>query len=217
MATTVAGSRDALPSRLYVICDVEALARVSWEPLAFVDACLSAGATFFQIRAKTLEAGAFAALTRRILARVSGAATVIVNDRVDVALVTGASGAHVGQDDLSPGAVREQLGPTALVGVSTHTEQQLAVALVAPVSYVAIGPVFGTTSKDTGYDARGLSMVAHAREAAGSRMPIVAIGGVTPERAAEVMRAGADAVAVIGGLVGPDPGACVARYLDQLV
>lgn len=216
MPTEPAGTTAVLPSRLYVICDVAALGAASWEPLAFLDACLEGGARVFQLRAKTLEAGAFAALTRRVLARTGADATVVVNDRVDVALVTGASGAHVGQEDLAPAAARAQLGDGAIVGVSTHTETQVQRAALEPVSYIAVGPVFGTVSKDTGYDAVGVAMIERARAIAGARMPLVAIGGITPERAAEACRAGADAVAVIGGLIGPDPRALVRSYLDRL-
>ncbi|MGE0393220.1 MAG: thiamine phosphate synthase [Vicinamibacterales bacterium] len=216
MAIERADRTAALPSRLYVICDVDALEAASWEPVAFVDACLEAGASLFQLRAKRLDAGAFAALTRRVLARAGTSATVIVNDRVDVALVTGAGGAHVGQEDLAPAAARAQLGDAAIVGVSTHTEAQLAEAARQPVSYVAVGPVFGTATKDTGYAPVGVELIARAREIAGAGMPLVAIGGITPDRAADAVRAGADAVAVIGGLIGPQPGALVARYLDRL-
>jgi len=210
-----AGSTGVLPSRLYVICDVDALAAASWDPVAFLDACLDAGASLFQLRAKTLDAGAFAALTRRVLAR-AGSATVIVNDRVDVALVTGAAGAHVGQEDLTPAAARAQLGASAIVGLSTHTDAQVRDAVREPISYVAVGPVFGTRTKDTGYSAVGVELIEHARAIVGTQMPIVAIGGITPERAVDACRAGADAVAVIGGVIGPDPRALVRSYLDRL-
>ena len=216
MATERAATARLLPSRLYAICDVDALAAARWEPLAFLDACLDAGATLFQLRAKSLDAGAFAALTRQALARAGSAATILVNDRVDVALVTGAPGVHLGQDDLSPDAARAQLGTGALVGLSTHTTAQLRAAAAQPVSYVAVGPVFGTVTKDTGYEPVGTALVAEARAIIGDRLPLVAIGGITPDRAADVVRAGADAVAVIGGLIGPDPGALVQCYLDRL-
>jgi thiamine-phosphate pyrophosphorylase len=212
-----AGTQPALPSRLYVICDVTALEAASWEPLAFLDACLDGGARFFQLRAKTLDAGAFAALTRRVLARAGSAATVVVNDRADVARVTGAAGVHVGQEDLAPAAARAQLGPGAIVGVSTHTGAQMQRAALEPVSYMAVGPVFGTVTKDTGYEPVGVAAIEQARAIARARMPIVAIGGITPERAVDACRAGADAVAVIGGVIGPDPRALVRDYLDRLL
>lgn len=216
MATERAGTARPLPSRLYAICDVDALAAAGWQPLAFLDACLDAGACLFQLRAKSLDAGAFAALTRQALARAGSSATILVNDRVDVALVTGAPGVHVGQDDLAPRVARSQLGERAVVGVSTHTETQISDALREPVSYLAVGPTFGTATKDTGYAPVGLGMLARARDMAGDDLSIVAIGGITPDRAAGVVRAGADAVAVIGGLIGTDPGSLVRRYLDRL-
>lgn len=216
MPTDRAGADIVLPSRLYAICDVDALTAASWEPVAFLDACLEAGACLFQLRAKHLDAGALAALTRRMLARAGAAATVIVNDRVDVALATGAAGAHVGQEDLAPASARAQLGDAAVIGVSTHTDAQLADAARQPVSYIAVGPVFGTATKDTGYEPVGVELIARARAIVGARMPLVAIGGITPQGAVDACRAGADAVAVIGGLIGPDPRALVRSYLDRL-
>lgn len=205
------------PSPLYVILDVDALAEAALAPLAFLDACLEAGARLFQVRAKSGGAGACADLARAMMARTGGSGgLVIVNDRVDVAMVTGAAGVHLGQQDLAPGAARTQLGKTAILGLSTHTESQAHAALAEPVSYLAIGPVFRTATKATGYDAVGLAMVERVSVLAASRCPVVGIGGITPGNAREVIQAGASAVAVIGGLVGTDPGSLVKRYLDCL-
>lgn len=124
---------------------------------------------------------------------------------------------HVGQDDLTPADVRRVLGPAAIVGLSTHTEAQLAAALDEPVSYVAVGPVFGTTTKDTGYEAVGLQLVERAAVRAAGRLPVVAIGGITLDSAAAVIGAGATSVAVITDLlVGGDPKARVQAFLDRL-
>lgn len=200
-----------------MILDVEALAQAALSPLTFLDACLAAGARVFQLRAKTWGAGAFADLAQAVMARTAGTgAVVIINDRVDVALVTGASGAHVGQADLAPVAARAQLGAHAILGVSTHSEAQVRAAISEPVSYIAVGPVFETATKVTGYSAVGLALVTHARALAGSLCPVVGIGGITPANAPDVIAAGADAVAVIGGVMGPDPCALVSRYLDRL-
>ncbi|MEQ1896226.1 MAG: thiamine phosphate synthase [Vicinamibacterales bacterium] len=205
------------PSRLYVILDVETLAQAALAPLTCLDACLNAGARVFQLRAKTCGAGAFADLARSVLARTAGTGSVvIINDRVDVAMVSGASGAHVGQEDLAPVAARAQLGAHAIIGLSTHTDAQVRAAISEPVSYIAVGPVFETTTKATGYSAVGLAMVARARELGGPRCPVVGIGGITPANAPDVIAAGAAAVAVIGGVIGPDPAALVARYLDRI-
>lgn len=119
---------------------------------------------------------------------------------------------HVGQDDIPARAARKQLGAAAIVGLSTHSLNQIDSARSEPVSYVAVGPVFGTSTKETGYQAVGLELVriAAARSAG---LPIVAIGGITLDRAQEVLAAGASAVAVISDLLASgDPAARVAAY-----
>lgn len=128
--------------------------------------------------------------------------------------MSGAAGVHVGQEDLPPAAVRRLLGPAAVVGFSTHTSEQIERASVEPISYVAIGPVFGTRTKDTGYIAVGLDKVAEAaRRARG--LPVVAIGGVTLATVAAVWEAGASSVAVISDLLeGGDPARRVRAYLQ---
>lgn len=180
-------------------------------------AVLDGGATFIQIRAKPLESGPLAELCDAsvAIARPYGA-QIIVNDRVDVARMSGAAGVHVGQDDLPPADARRLLGPDAVIGFSTHSVEQFTAALAEPVSYLAVGPIFGTATKDTGYAAVGLALVADAARQAGA-MPIVAIGGITLERAPSVLAAGATAVAVIGDLLaGGDPRGRTRRYLQAL-
>jgi thiamine-phosphate pyrophosphorylase len=119
---------------------------------------------------------------------------------------------------LAPRAVRTVVGDDAVVGLSTHTVEQLERALDEPVSYVAIGPVFGTATKETGYEAIGLERVADAsRRAAARGLPLVAIGGITVHNARAVVDAGAAAVAVIGDLLATgDPEARVRAYLERL-
>jgi thiamine-phosphate pyrophosphorylase len=150
--------------------------------------------------------------------RVAGlyGASIIVNDRIDVALMSGAAGTHVGQQDVAPGDARRLLGPSAILGYSTHTPAQLDAASYEPVSYIAVGPVFGTRTKVTGYEPVGLAMVAEAvRRSKG--LPVVAIGGITLETAPAVIAAGASAVAVIGDLLtGGDPRGRVAAYVHAL-
>jgi len=111
-----------------------------------------------------------------------------------------AAGVHVGQDDLPPMAVRNLLGPAAVVGFSTHTSGQVERAAQEPISYIAIGPVFGTRTKDTGYTAVGLAQVTEAANRS-KGLPVVAIGGITLETAASVWEAGASSVAVISDLL----------------
>ena len=181
-------------------------------------AYLSGGARLLQLRAKALDGGPFLDLASSILdaARRAGAA-VIINDRADIAVLSGADGVHVGQEDLSPSDVRRIVGDDMLVGLSTHTPDQIASALTAPISYMAIGPVFSTVTKATGYDGIGLDAVREAaRRAAAAGLPVVAIGGITLDTAADVIAAGARSVAVITDLLGSDPASRVRQYLASL-
>ena len=158
----------------------------------------------------------FLAAASAIVARASASgATVIVNDRADIARLSGAAGVHVGQDDLSPGQVRGILGPDAIVGLSTHTTEQLDRALREAIDYVAIGPVFGTGTKATGYEPIGVESVrAAAARCTADGVPLVAIGGITRDRARDVLAAGARSVAVISDLLaGGDPAARVREFL----
>jgi len=177
---------------------------------------LRGGARFLQIRAKDASGAEFLAIaTRMVELGHAHDALVIVNDRADIARLSGADGVHVGQDDLSPADVRTVVGDRAIVGLSTHTVEQLTVAVLQPVTYVAVGPVFGSVTKATGYEAVGLDMVraaaACAREA---NLPLVAIGGITLQTAASVLEAGAASVAVIGDLLATgDPEGRVRAFL----
>jgi thiamine-phosphate pyrophosphorylase len=145
---------------------------------------------------------------------------VIVNDRADIARFSLADGVHVGQDDLEPAMVRQILGGNAMVGVSTHSLEQVRAAARLPIDYIAVGPVFGTASKETGYSAVGTELVSQACAAlaeAGLDTPIVAIGGITLERAPSVVAAGASSVAVISDLLATgDPENRVREYLSAL-
>jgi thiamine-phosphate pyrophosphorylase len=171
-----------------------------------------------QIRAKVLPSGEFLSLCDRVVgAAAKYDAVVLVNDRVDLARMSGAAGVHVGQDDVPAAAARAQLGETAIVGTSTHTLDQIDRAAREPVTYIAVGPVFGTATKDTGYQPIGLEMVsAAAKRAAG--IPVVAIGGITLDTATAPIEAGAWSVAVISDLLtGGDPTRRVAQFLDRLL
>jgi thiamine-phosphate pyrophosphorylase len=144
-------------------------------------------------------------------------AIVIVNDRADIAVLAAAAGVHVGQEDLTPVDVRRVTGPGALVGYSTHTHDQIETALREPISYFAIGPVFSTATKATGYDAVGYGAVRHAAaRGASAGLPVVAIGGITLDTAPRVVEAGAAAVAIITDLLAGDPEARVRQYLSAL-
>lgn len=196
---------------------MDVAARAGWAPAALARAYLDGGARLIQVRAKSMASGPLLELCDTIVrdARAAGAA-VIVNDRVDVARLSGAQGVHVGQEDLPPAAARAQLGADAIVGFSTHSVGQARAALALPVSYIAVGPVFGTQTKDTGYAAVGLDLIRAVAALPGAR-PITAIGGITLENVRSVIAAGAAAAAVITDLLtGGDPAARVRAYLQCL-
>ena len=203
--------------RLYAIVDGGSASRAGRTPVDLARAYLDGGARFLQLRAPGIDTGTLVEWTREIvdLAAPRGA-RVVVNDRCDVALMSGADGVHVGQDDLPAGVARDLLGPAAVLGLSTHDASQVEAARHQPVSYLAVGPVYDTRTKQTGYAAVGLAAVRQAARAAGDR-PVVAIGGITLETAPAVVAAGAASVAVISDLLaGDDPVRRVRAYLDVL-
>jgi thiamine-phosphate pyrophosphorylase len=204
--------------RLYPIVDTEVAARAGWAPRDLARAYLNGGARLLQLRAKTLASGALLDLAAAMVEDANAAAAmVIVNDRADIARLAGATGVHVGQEDLPPVSVREVVGDDAVVGVSTHTDAQIAQALSEPISYLAVGPVFATTTKMTGYEEVGLPLVrAAARVAAEKGIPVAAIGGITIATAASVIDAGATSLAVITDLVSADPEKRIRQYLAAL-
>ncbi|HJQ31898.1 MAG TPA: thiamine phosphate synthase [Pyrinomonadaceae bacterium] len=159
------------------------------------------GAGVVQLREKRLPPREFYREAEEALkvARSFGA-KLIINDRADIALAVGADGVHLGQDDMPPEAARSLLGDAAVVGFSTHNVEQAIEAARLPVTYVAIGPVFATSSKEKPDPVVSLEGVRRVRAAVGA-VPLVAIGGVTAETAPRVLEAGADSLAVIGALV----------------
>lgn len=205
-------------SPLHAVLDDDVARAAGWTVPALARACLAGGAGCLQVRAKSLASGALLEICDEVVAMARPAgAVVLVNDRADLARLSGASGVHLGQTDIPPAAARRLVGEQAVVGLSTHTLDQARAALVAPVDYVAIGPVFGTTTKATGYAAVGLELVGRVAAAAGPSKPVVAIGGVTLGRARSVLDAGASAVAVISDLLATgDPEARVREYLQAL-
>jgi len=165
-----------------------------------------------------MPSGPFLELALAIVADVRKAnATLIVNDRADIAVLSGAHGLHVGQTDLAPDDARRVIGPSPLLGLSTHTKEQWEAAVREPVSYIAIGPVFGTGTKATGYNAVGLAIVEQASSTAAAHgLPAVAIGGITIDNARSVIDAGAMSVAVISDLLTGDPEARCRDFLRAL-
>jgi len=139
----------------------------------------------------------------------------MINDRVDVAIAVGAQGVHLGQDDLPPEAARKLLGETAIVGYSTHNVDQALEAVKLPIDYLAIGPIFPTTSKTDTFPVLGLEGLRAVRNATGD-FPLVAIGGITHANARDAVEAGADSVAVISALLSdPDRITQMTRSLIQ--
>jgi thiamine-phosphate pyrophosphorylase len=161
------------------------------------------GATLVQLREKRLSPRDFYREAEAALrvAREFGA-QLIINDRADLALALGADGLHVGQDDLPPEAARRLLGQAAIIGFSTHSLEQAIAAARLPLDYVAIGPVFATTTKANPDPVVGLEGLRRVRVAIGSKFPLVAIGGITLENAPDVWQAGADSLALISALLG---------------
>ena len=203
--------------RLYAIVDAGSATCAGLTPVHLARAYLDGGARLLQLRAPGADTRTQFEWARDIVALAAPrGARVVVNDRCDVALMSGAAGVHVGQDDLPATAVRKLLGPAAVVGLSTHDAPQLEDALAQPISYLAVGPVLDTRTKDTGYAAVGLEAVRRAARAAGG-LPVVAIGGITLDTAPAVIAAGAASVAVVSDLLaGGDPAGRVRAYLDVL-
>lgn len=204
----------AFPSPLYAIVDV---GEHGPEPIAFGCALLAGGARLLQLRWKGAPSGAFVEAARALAraARAEGA-LLVVNDRVDVALAAGADGVHLGQDDLPLVEARAIAGARLRIGLSTHTIEQATAPEAAAADYLAFGPIFATTSKETGYHPRGLELLAEIRRRVPAR-PLVAIGGVGLENARSVRAAGADAVAMISALgAGSDPAARTREILARL-
>ncbi|MGH9162577.1 MAG: thiamine phosphate synthase [Vicinamibacteraceae bacterium] len=205
------------PPTLYAIVDADVARSAGYGVVELAERYLAGGARWLQLRAKGASSRALLEWVEAIQASVAArSGCLIVNDRVDLSLVSGADGVHLGQDDLPIDAVRRLLGPTAVVGLSTHTRRQVDLALRLAVSYIAVGPVFMTHTKAAAADVVGLDLVRYAARHAGAR-PVVAIGGITLARAPEVIAAGASAVAVISDLLaGSNPEARTRAFVERL-
>jgi len=180
----------------YPILDPLQAAKRGLDSMEVARALLAAGAEWIQFRHKGPYTRADYNLAAELgrLVREAGAKYVI-NDRVDIALMAGADGVHVGQDDLPPSAVRKIAADRLFIGYSTHNEAQLRAGDQEPVDYLALGPLFGTTSKQNPDLTVGVAELSRLRTL--SSRPLVAIGGITRNNAAEAFEAGADSVAVI--------------------
>lgn len=199
--------------RLYPITDT-AISGLSHA--AQVEQLAAGGATFIQLREKRSSPREFylAALEAMSLARRLGV-QIIVNDRLDIALAIKADGLHLGQTDLPPDRARLLLGESRIVGYSTHSLEQALAADLTSVDYLAIGPVFMTSTKENPDPTVGLEMLSLIRSRINK--PLVAIGGITLANAPSVIEAGADSVAVISDLLcGRNIAERTKDYLNQL-
>jgi len=194
-------------ARLYFVCDARPHGE---DPEALLRAALSGGADIVQLREKELgraEIERAAATFRRVCDTYS--ALFIVNDDPDLARSCDADGVHVGQDDVSAEEARALLGPDAIVGLSTHSEQQIAAAAGRPVDHISVGPIWETPTK-AGRPAVGLGLISHAAEHAPH--PFFAIGGIDAGNAAEVVAAGAERLCVVRAIRdAADPAAAAAE------
>ena len=183
-----------LQSRLYAIADAS-----FGDPVELAQKLFDGGARLVQVRNKKAGARELLRQVERVLEFAPSDAQVVVNDRVDVALIAGAGGVHLGQTDLPPEEARRILGDGRIVGFSTHNLEQALKADQLPVDYVAVGPIYPTTSKENADPVLGIENLEAIRQAV--RKPIVAIGGIRLEAAQEVLRAGASSIAVISDIL----------------
>jgi thiamine-phosphate pyrophosphorylase len=194
--------------RIYPIIDVSCFASRE-QIFPFADALVRAGCTWIQYRNKAGSSRDMLSDARELRRRVSLGVMLVMNDRADLALAAGFDGVHVGQDDLPVESVRRVVGAQFIVGTSTHNPEQLALADRTSADYLAIGPVYATASKAHPDPVVGVEGVRRAKDL--TRKPLVAIGGISADRAQAVIKAGADSLALISSLM-PDPMKSLAQF-----
>jgi thiamine-phosphate pyrophosphorylase len=196
--------------RLYAIADAS-----FGDPVRLTDNLFKGGARLVQVRNKKGSTRELLNQVDCILSLAPDGAKLIVNDRTDVALVARAGGVHLGQADLPPAKARQILGPGPMIGISTHNKGQALEAEKLPVDYIAVGPIFSTTSKENPDPVIGLESLAEICKAI--RKPVVAIGGIKLENVVGVLQAGASSVAVIRDVLdAPDIASRVQRWIEAL-
>lgn len=196
-------------ARLYFVCD----ARPATDLESLLRAALTGGADIVQLREKELgraEIERAAGTFRRIADTFS--ALFVLNDDPELARICDADGVHVGQDDVSAEQAREVLGPDAIVGLSTHSEEQIAASAGRPVDYISVGPVWETPTKE-GRPGVGLELISHA--ASNAPHPFFAIGGIDPSNACEVVAAGAERLCAVRAIRDAADPEAAARELRQ--
>lgn len=200
-------------AKLYVIMDATLLKTTE---LACAEELAQAGVELIQYRNKTSSSRNYFEISQSLSSffRARGA-HFIVNDRAEIAAIAGASGVHVGQEDLSVESARAVCGPGMWVGVSTHNIEQVHRAAATSADYIAVGPIFATTTKEKPDPVVGVELIRAAREV--SAKPLVAIGGITLDRVDEVLAAGADSIAVCGDILrAEDVGRRASKYLRRI-
>jgi thiamine-phosphate pyrophosphorylase len=195
-------------ARLYFVCDAQPHGE---DPEPLLRAALAGGVDIVQLREKSLprRESELAALTFRRLCD-THSALFVVNDDPDLARASHADGVHLGQDDMPVEEARELLGPNAIVGLSTHSEEQVAAAAERPVDYISVGPIWETPTKK-GRPGVGLELVSHAAER--SSLPFFAIGGIDPSNAEDVVRAGARRLGIVRAIRDADEPTAAAERL----
>ena len=197
-----------MSGRLYAIADES-----FGDCVRLAEALFAGGARHVQVRNKKAGAREFLSQVERILSFAPPDGRVVVNDRVDVALLAGAAGVHLGQTDLPPAAARRILGPGRIIGFSTHNLEQAKGADSLPVDYIAVGPVFATSTKDNPDPVVGIEKLAIICRAV--KKPVVAIGGITLDNAKAALSAGATSVAVIRDLLAHEDVAQRTRMFER--
>lgn len=199
--------------RLCLVADVEAAGERDLCPI--VAEALAGGITLLQLRAKKLDTRPFLDLALDLLPLVRSAGVpLIINDRVDIALASGADGVHLGQNDMPPAAARKLLGNNKIIGISANTVEEAAAAEAGGADYIGLSPVFGTPSKTDTDPPMGLSGIRRLTDAV--TIPGIAIGGINRDNAADVFSAGAAGIAVISAIMGAEDVKEAAAELRQI-
>ncbi|MCA6122294.1 thiamine phosphate synthase [Bradyrhizobium sp. WSM 1704] len=192
------------PDRFYPVVDT----------VAWVERLTKLGVGTIQLRAKELDDGAALQIVTDALAVTKGTPTkLVVNDYWRAAIVAGAEHLHLGQEDLAAADLAEIRNAKLTLGISTHDDAELATALAAKPDYVALGPIFFTTLKSMRFEPQGIPKITEWKKRIGA-IPLVAIGGIKFEHAAEIFAAGADSIAVVSDVTqNADPDARVRQWL----
>ncbi|MBU4495387.1 MAG: thiamine phosphate synthase [Acidobacteria bacterium] len=200
--------------RLCFVADVEAARERDLRPI--VAEALAGGITLLQLRAKKLDTRPFLDLALDLLPLVRSAGVpLIINDRVDIALASGADGVHLGRNDMPPAAARKLLGNNKIIGISANSAEEAAAAEAGGADYIGLSPIFGTPSKTDTDPPIGLSGIRRLTNAV--TIPGIAIGGINRDNAADVFSAGAAGIAVISAIMGAEDVREAAAELRQIV